>query len=312
MDSGEPGGVVFLLILVLCIASWWGVWRRTSTIAQQRRAGLWTRRAICVAAACLATFGMFCVSGGLLVPGTNNSGYMVAILGGLVLAPLAFALRRVSPRASQPLVMQAEDTPDRASIPEPVLEAPGALSLPREFLFVYINHQGQSSRRKVRVMGIASNDGRQYLDGYCLERNALRTFRVDRIQGDLTDSETGELVNVYRLLAVTGKRREMDYKPTKSNFSWSEEGEEFDDQESITTVLFTGFAKARREELEALAEAARWEVRFTVSKSLDYLVCGPKAGPTKTNRAEELGISVISEKDFINISIDNEFFIITN
>lgn len=299
MDSGEPGGVVFLLILVLCIASWWGVWRRTSTIAQQRRAGLWTRRAICVAAACLATFGMFCVSGGLLVPGTNNSGYMVAILGGLVLAPLAFALRRVSPRASQPLVMQAEETPDRASIPEPVVEAPGALSLPREFLFVYINHQGQSSRRKVRVMGIASNDGRQYLDGYCLERDALRTFRVDRIQGDLTDTETGELVNVYRLLADTDKRRQMDYTPAKSDFSWLEDGEEFDEAESLTTVVFTGFAKARKEELEALAKAAGWEVRTSVSESLDYLVCGPKAGPTKVTKAEELEVTVVDEDIFV-------------
>lgn len=294
MNSGEPGGVVFLLILVLCIASWWGVWRRTSTIARQRGAGLWIRRAVCVIAAFLATFGMFCLSGGLLVPDANNTGHVVAIFGAIVLATVAFALRRVSPRASQPLVMQAEVAPNRA----PAVDEPVALSLPREFLFAYINHQGQPSSRRVRVMGIASNDGRQYLDGYCLDRDALRTFRVDRIQGDLADLETGELVNVYRLLAGTDKRRQMDYKPAKSDFSWLEDGEVFDEEEPLTTVMFTGFAKARKEELEALAEAAGWEIRTTVSKSLVYLVRGPKAGLAKLSKAEVLAVRVIDETVF--------------
>ncbi|WP_052369824.1 helix-turn-helix transcriptional regulator [Comamonas aquatica] len=170
--------------------------------------------------------------------------------------------------------------------------------MPREFLFSYTDHEGQSSRRRVRVMGIASNDGRQYLDGYCLDRNAMRTFRVDRIQGEMTDAETGELVNVYRLLAGTDKRRHMDYTPAKPDFSSPETGEEFDAEEPPITVLFTGFAKARKAELEAAAEAAGLEVRSTVSKSLDYLVCGPKAGPAKVTKAEGLGVEVIDEYVF--------------
>lgn len=201
---------------------------------------------------------------------------------------------KASPKASA----RAEQLVAQASIHDTDDSSPVSVQLPREFLFSYIDHNGGSSRRRVRVMGIASNDGRQYLDGYCLDRNATRTFRVDRIQGALADAETGELINVYSLLATTDKRRHMDYTPAKPEFSGSEAGEEFDDAEPGTTVLFTGFTKARKEELEAAAEAAGWEVRSTVSKSLDYLVCGPKAGPAKTSKAEEIGVTVIDEDVF--------------
>lgn len=146
-------------------------------------------------------------------------------------------------------------------------------------------------------MRIASNDGRQYLEGFCLERNAMRTFRVDRIDGDLTDAETGELLNVYMLLASTKARSKMDYTPLAFDASWNGSREN-EAAISATTVLFTGFTKARKTALEAVAEAVGWEVRSTVSKSLDYLVCGPKAGSAKVSKAEEFGIEVINEVVF--------------
>lgn len=181
---------------------------------------------------------------------------------------------------------------------------PAPQTLPREFLFSYMDHHGQASRRRVRVMRIAGNDGRQYLEGFCLERNAMRTFRVDRIDGDLTDAETGELLNVYMLLASTKARSKMDYTPPAFASTWDDEDEVFagggDDEasSSATTVLFTGFSRARKAELEATARAAGWVVRSTVGPTLDYLVTGPKAGPAKIAKANELLVTVIDEEAF--------------
>lgn len=154
-------------------------------------------------------------------------------------------------------------------------------------------------------MRIASNDDRQYLEGFCLERNAMRTFRVDRIDGDLTDAETGELLNVYMLLASTKARSQMDYTPSAFAGARGDEDEAFDggggDDEattSATTVLFTGFSRTRKAELEAAARAAGWVVRSTVGPTLDYLVTGPKAGPAKIAKANELLVTVIDEEVF--------------
>lgn len=172
------------------------------------------------------------------------------------------------------------------------LPANGAgLHFPREFSFSYVDYNGEQSQRQVRVMGIASNGEQQYLEGYCLDRQAVRTFRTDRIQGELIDMETGELVNVWHLLAQTEKRRSMAYKPSKESMPSA-------NREWQTAVLFTGFSQSRREELEDIAFAAGWDVRSTVGPTLDYLVTGAKAGPAKVSKAEQLGVTVIDEDVF--------------
>lgn len=299
MGEEQSGGIAFLAVLLLCIGGGWAAWRRTSAIAQQRGAGRWARWGACFAVACVAVFGVFCVSGGLLLPDPTNAGHTVATTGAFLLVPLVFMLWRMAkPRTSatgQALAEVATGAPMPMSLD--AANDADTLSLPREFRFAYTDQEGQASRRRVRVMGISSNDGRQYLDGFCLDRNAARTFRVDRVQGDLTDAETGELVNVYRLLASTDQRRLMDYTPSKAEVVWSELHEEFD-EEPPTTVLFTGFPKARKEALEAAAVAAGWVVRSTVSQSLDYLVTGPKAGPAKVTKANGLFVTVIDEDVF--------------
>lgn len=175
------------------------------------------------------------------------------------------------------------------------------LHLPREFSFAYVDHDGEQSQRTVRVMGIASNGEQQYLEGYCLDRQAVRTFRTDRIQGELIDMETGELVNVWNLLAQTEKRRSMTYKPSAHDTSAAAATSTH--REWQTAVLFTGFSKSRREELEDIALAAGWDVRSTVRPTLDYLVTGPKAGPAKVTKATELGVAVIDDSEFESLVV---------
>jgi predicted DNA-binding transcriptional regulator YafY len=47
--------------------------------------------------------------------------------------------------------------------------------------FAYQSHAGASSQREIEPYGVAHMDGRWYMVGRCLLRQALRTFRLDRI-----------------------------------------------------------------------------------------------------------------------------------
>lgn len=284
-----------LLVFLSSCLGWWYPWRKTKNIAIHREWETLPRYFLCTSAGGAGAFSLFCVSGGLLLPDPTNGGIGVAVLGAFILVALGLMLWR----ASRPQKLPHKNTHRKHQVESAHPLATSnvdKVTLPHEFIFSYVDHEGQATRRTVRVAGIASKDGREYLDGYCLNRKAMRTFRVDRIQSDLTDTETGELISIYRLLESTKDRRHMDYTPAKSFASTLP-------QATSTTVLFTGFSKGHKEALESLAEAAGWEVRTTVSQSLDYLVCGHKAGPAKVAKADELGVAVIDEEIF-NVLIE--------
>jgi predicted transcriptional regulator len=65
------------------------------------------------------------------------------------------------------------------------------------------------------------------------------------------------------------------------------------------TILFSGvFEGHDRKELEAQAEAAGAKLLSGVSKNLNYLVAGEKMGPQKKDKADELGVPIITLADF--------------
>ncbi|WP_455915555.1 WYL domain-containing protein [Pantoea agglomerans] len=64
--------------------------------------------------------------------------------------------------------------------------------------FTYVNSQGVSRFREVDVK---SFDG-QYVEGYCHSARKFRTFRLDRIEGDIIVRETGESMDPYEWAAV--------------------------------------------------------------------------------------------------------------
>lgn len=57
--------------------------------------------------------------------------------------------------------------------------------------FTYEDAVGEVSYRTVTVHSITDN----HMKGECHERQAERTFRLDRIIGDLTDCDTGEIMS---------------------------------------------------------------------------------------------------------------------
>lgn len=68
------------------------------------------------------------------------------------------------------------------------------------------------------------------------------------------------------------------------------------------SFLYTGsFANFSREELEARIVANGGKLLSGVSKKLNYLIVGEGAGPSKVGKAEQLGVTMISEDDFLRM-----------
>lgn len=68
------------------------------------------------------------------------------------------------------------------------------------------------------------------------------------------------------------------------------------------TFLYTGtFASMSREDLETKIEANGGKLVSGVSKKLDFLIVGEGAGPSKLQKAEQLGVKMINEQEFLSM-----------
>lgn len=134
-----------------------------------------------------------------------------------------------------------------------------------------------------------------YLEGVCHARNGDRTFALNRIRGDITSIDTGEVrspskwaAEMRRLPNNAAVKSGKDYQSSVNPCSgWQ------------TAVFFVGFREARRNELEEMADLAGWQVRQAFGSSLNVLVAGTLAGPGQISKAESMGTEVISEDVFL-------------
>lgn len=168
------------------------------------------------------------------------------------------------------------------------------VALPCAFHFSYFDQHGNHAPRTVKVDFVSrnSNTGLTYLEGFCHDRMEHRTFRTDRINGDLTDINTGELIPVAHLLSISHQKEAMVYTPpqpapqSRTSKKWQ------------TAVFFAGFRGGKLEELEGLAAAAGWQIRWTISPTVDYVVRNGSAGHKQIADAASLGIALIDENTF--------------
>lgn len=70
-------------------------------------------------------------------------------------------------------------------------------------------------------------------------------------------------------------------------------------------IVFTGSLQSgTREDMQAQARSLGAETPSSVSGSTHFLVCGDNVGSTKTEKARKLGISVITERDYLALLAD--------
>ena len=68
------------------------------------------------------------------------------------------------------------------------------------------------------------------------------------------------------------------------------------------TFVFTGkLQKINRREAKEKVQTLGGKCPSSISKNTDYLVAGPGAG-SKVEKAKQLGISIISENDFLKLT----------
>ena len=66
-------------------------------------------------------------------------------------------------------------------------------------------------------------------------------------------------------------------------------------------VISGSFSVFSREELKELIEKNGGKVGSSVSSKTDYLIAGENMGPAKLKKANSLGITIISEEEFVKL-----------
>ena len=143
----------------------------------------------------------------------------------LVISLAIFAFARVTPDAAKDVLQHEASSKKRSELPsqkpfkpltnaqrkaaklptnEPIKPAKKAKIIPEpksrairtgwelcRVAFDYEDSNGDWSTRQVTVHSVTSS----YIKGECHDRRAERTFRLDRVQGDITDLDTGEILS---------------------------------------------------------------------------------------------------------------------
>jgi DNA ligase (NAD+) len=94
-------------------------------------------------------------------------------------------------------------------------------------------------------------------------------------------------------LRKAGLRMELDAENLPVSLSDQLTGKSF--------VVSGVFSKFSRDELKSLIESHGGKVQSGVSSKTDYLVAGEESGPSKLEKANQLGVTILSEADFINL-----------
>lgn len=149
--------------------------------------------------------------------------------------------------------------------------------------FDYENAEGELSSRTVSVYEVDY----PYFTGMCHTQAGERTFRFDRIVGLVFLNESQKFVAPHELHDLLRGYNEQDLRRQRRA-----------EQKNQLEILFTGFPKALRADLEEIAKSSGMMVRKTVTENLDFICGGPRAGPVKQKQAAEVGAVFISGDQF--------------
>lgn len=120
---------------------------------------------------------------------------VLGVLGALFSLPTLYALNKLRQLPRKPPKPGTRNEVIDPSLAQPTRGSTRAIRTGWELCriaFEYEDAEGDWSSRKVTVHSVT----RTYIKGECHQRRAERTFRLDRILSDVTDLDTGEILDV--------------------------------------------------------------------------------------------------------------------
>jgi len=142
--------------------------------------------------------------------------------------------------------------------------------------FVYVDAAGITTRRELSVWSESDN----YIKGLQALDNGRRTFRKDQVVEYLATNDAWDAC--------------PHPLPSPGPAFW----DKVEKPAARLEIAFTGFAAARRADLEAAATGAGLQVRKDVTQNLSFLCTGPNAGPKKVAKAFQMQIVIMDEEAF--------------
>jgi len=162
--------------------------------------------------------------------------------------------------------------------------------MPVEHLrFIYRDARGTIT---ARLIGDVSESD-ECVQGVCLDRGMLRTFRKDRVLEPLALDAATSFVD--ERLAFHREAHPAPLEPARSRA-----------RRDAIEVCFTGFKSEDKQALIAVATDAGFIVRPAVTTKLHFLCCGDNAGPAKVRRAREQGVLAITAVEFRTLAETGE------
>lgn len=151
--------------------------------------------------------------------------------------------------------------------------------------FIYENLNDEKKKFSISINKVFEH----HFAGKDIERNKYLTFRKDRVV-EYKD-------NTEKLLAT------YPVEPFKTSGGGNKTfGVNTNNPNKLLEVCFTGFKKADKERLTALAKEKKLYIANDVTINLGILICGYNAGPKKIERAvnSAMQVEIMDEEDFLH------------
>ncbi len=167
------------------------------------------------------------------------------------------------------------------------------IELPRFIYALGIRHIGQNTAKLLSQNYISYDNWTQEMKKACdKESDAYQELlNIDGIGGKAADSITDFFREKHNTDLLAQLAEQIEITDTEQQDS--------DSPLTGKTIVFTGtLAKMSRSEAKARAESFGAKVAGSVSAKTDYVVAGESAG-SKLKKAQELGVTVLSEEDWL-------------
>ena len=171
--------------------------------------------------------------------------------------------------------------------------------------------QGIEASKKVPFENVLFAIGIRYV-GKTVAKKLARHFKtLERLEAASFEElievpEIGERIahSVINFFGDTDNR-DIVYELKEAGLQFEiveeEDNKESNALEGKSFVISGVFQQFSREEIKEKVSANGGQVISAVSGKVDYLLAGENMGPAKRKKAEKLGVSIISEQDFLNM-----------